>query len=169
VASVNLKNGQVEALLKVGGTPVDLAMKPDGGEVFVSNYEAQTISVVGPYTDEVSDSFLAGDHPVRSLVSGDNSTLYVSNFASNDIAVFDAITRKLITTVQVGSNPDALALTPAETMLLVADSGSGDVAVLLLDKRVDKKVQAPPPRLFLMIPTGARPSQIAVKTASKAN
>ncbi len=92
----------------------------------------------------------------------------MSNFASNSVAVFNATTRKLITTVQVGSKPDALALTPAENMLLVADSGSGDVAVLLLDKRSDKKVQAPPPRLFLMIPTGARPSQIAVKTVSKA-
>jgi hypothetical protein len=40
------------------------------------------------------------------------------------------------------------------------------VAVLLLDKRSDKKVQAPPPRLFMMIPTGARPSQIAVKAAA---
>ena len=113
VAMVNLKNGFVESLLKVGGTPVDLAMKPDGGEVFVSNYEAQTISVVSPYTDEIDESFLAGDHPVRSLVSGDNSTLYVSNFASNSVAVFDASTRKLITTVEVGSNPGALALSPA--------------------------------------------------------
>ena len=106
---------------------------------------------------------------MRSLVSGDNSTLYVSNFASNSIAVIDATTRKLITTVQVGSQPDALALSPAENMLLVADAGSGDVAVLRLDKRRDKKVQAPPPRLFMMIPTGAKPSQIAVKALSKAN
>jgi hypothetical protein len=52
-------------------------------------------------------------------------------------------------------------------MLLAADSGSGDVAVLLLNKRKDKKVLAPPPRLFLMIPTGAKPSEIAVKTASR--
>jgi YVTN family beta-propeller protein len=124
--------------------------------------------VINPYTDEVSESFLAGDHPVRSLVSTDNSTLYVSNFASNSVAVFNANTRKLITTVEVGSKPDALALTPAENMLLAANSGSGDVAMLLLDKRSDKKVEAPPPRLFLMIPTGARPSEIAVKTASKA-
>jgi YVTN family beta-propeller protein len=117
----------------------------------------------------VSESFLAGDHPVRALVSGDNATLYVSNFASNNVAVFDATTRKLIVTVQVGSQPDALALSPAENMLLVADSGSGDVAVLRLDKRRDKKVLGPPPRLFMMIPTGARPSQIAVKTASRAS
>jgi YVTN family beta-propeller protein len=150
----------------VGGRPVNLAMKPNGGEVFVSNDEAQTISAVSPYTDEVSDSFLAGDRPVRSLVSSDNSTLYVSNFDSNSVAVFDATTRRLITSVQVGSHPDALALTPTENMLLVADTGSGDVAVLLLNKRRDKKVQAPLPRLFLMIPTGARPSDIAVKTAS---
>jgi hypothetical protein len=41
------------------------------------------------------------------------------------------------------------------------------VAVLLLNKRRDKKVQAPPPRLFLMIPTGAKPADIAVKTVSR--
>jgi len=158
----------VESLLQVGGTPVDLAMKPDGGEIFVSNYEAQTISAVGPYAGEVSESFLAGDHPVRGLVSSDNGTLYVSNFNSNNIAVFDASTRKLVTTVTVGTQPDALALSPSETMLLVANSGSGDVSVLRLDKRRDKKVLAPLPRLFMMIPTGERPSQIAVKTASKA-
>jgi hypothetical protein len=51
----------------------------------------------------------------------------------------------------------------------VADSGSGDIAVIRLDKRHDKKVTDPQPRLFMMIPTGAKPSQIAVKTASKAN
>jgi YVTN family beta-propeller protein len=165
---VNLKNAQVEALLRVGGTPVDLSMKPDGGEIFVSNYESQTISAVSPYTDEVGESFLAGDHPARALVSSDNSTLYVSNMVSNSVAVFDATTRKLITTVEVGAQPGALALSPSGNILLVTDSGSGDVAVLRLDKRRDTKVLAPPPRLFMMIPTGAHPTQIAVKTASKA-
>jgi YVTN family beta-propeller protein len=93
----------------------------------------------------------------------------VINFNSNNVAVFDAATRKLITTVTVGTRPDALALSPSETMLLVANSGSGDVSILRLDKRRDKKVLAPPPRLFMMLPTGERPSQIAVKTATKAN
>jgi YVTN family beta-propeller protein len=156
----------VEALLRVGGTPVDLAMKPDGGEVFVCNGEAQTISVVSPYSNEVDQSFLSGDQPVRALVSADNATLYVSNAASNSVAVFDAPTRKLITTVPVGSRPGALALTPAENMLLVADADSGDVALLLLSKRQDKKIDAPPPRLFQLIPTGARPYGIAIKTVT---
>jgi len=164
---VNLKNATVEALLRVGGVPVDLAMKPDGGEIFVCNHEAQTISAVSPYTSEVGQSFLAGDRPVRALVSGDNSTLYVSNADSGTVAVFETASRRLITTVQVGAGPRAVALTPAETMLLVANEDSGDVAILLLNQRQDKKVDAPAPRLFQMIPTGARPSAIAVKTVMR--
>jgi hypothetical protein len=39
--------------------------------------------------------------------------------------------------------------------------------VLLLNRRRNKKIQAPPPRLALMIPTGANPCDIAVKTASR--
>jgi YVTN family beta-propeller protein len=153
----------VLALLKVGGTPVSLALKPDGGEVFVCNYNAHTISAINTATNEVSESFLAGDDPADAVVSADNSLLYVSNMASDTVAVFDITTRKMLVSVRVGDGPDALALSPGETMLFVGDSGSGDTAVLRLDKRMDKKVTGPNPRLFTMIATGAQPRSVVIK------
>jgi len=153
----------VLTLLRVGGTPVALALKPDGGELFVSNYEAQSISIINTSADEVEETILAGELPVRSLVAGDNATLFVSNFRANAVAVFDITTRRLLVSVAAGDGPDALALSPSESMLLVANSRSGDVAVIRLDKRKDKKITAPPQRLFTMIPVGGNPVQIVVK------
>jgi len=93
----------------------------------------------------------------------------VSNLRSNSVAVFDVATRKLLVSVPVGSKPEAMVLTPDERLLFVNDSGSGDVSVLRLDPRVDKKIQAPPQRLFTMIPVGMQPNGIVFKASSTAS
>ena len=44
---------KLEALMDVGRGPVELALKPDGGEVFVVNRQSDTISEVITGTDDV--------------------------------------------------------------------------------------------------------------------
>ena len=68
--------------LDVGKTPIQIALKPDGGEAFVSNYDSDTISEIGTSSNEVGGAYLVGAHPVRGLVSADNSLLYVSDFSA---------------------------------------------------------------------------------------
>src|SRR5271156_2497565 len=65
------------SFLDVGKTPVHIALKPDGGEAFVSNYDSNTISELTTSSNEVGGAYLVGTHPVRGLVSADNSLLYV--------------------------------------------------------------------------------------------
>ena len=79
---------RLEALLDVGRAPVQLALKPDGGEVFVSNSLSNSISEVITGTDDVSGAYLMGDDPVRGLVSRDNSLLYVANLRSQEVTVY---------------------------------------------------------------------------------
>ncbi len=68
--------------LDVGKTPSHIALKPDGGEAFVSNYDSGTISELTTSTNEVGGAYKVGTHPVRGLVSADNSLLYVSDFSA---------------------------------------------------------------------------------------
>ncbi|HZR28933.1 MAG TPA: hypothetical protein VFA71_09140, partial [Terriglobales bacterium] len=56
-------------LLDVGKTPVHLALKPDGGEIFVSNFGSDSVSEVLTGNNEVSSTHLLGPGPVRSIVS----------------------------------------------------------------------------------------------------
>ena len=144
------------ALLDVGAAPVHLALKPDGGEIFVSNFGADTISEIATAADEVGGSYLIGAGPVRGVVSADNSTLYVSNFNSDAIAVYSIDDGKLVGTVHVGSRPDALALSPNQNFLFVADTAAGDVSVVRTAARQGAV-------LLTIIPVGRQPNAIAVK------
>ena len=175
VAAIDLKAGALLTLLDVGKTPMQMAMKPDGGELFVCNFNSSSVSVIETAANEVGGTYLMGDQPMRALVSSDNSLLYVANFGSDNVSVFSINDGRLIDSVQVGHRPDAMALTPAENFLLVADSASGDVAVVrlmqmprgqkistteaILKGQNPSKARA----LVTMIPVGVGPNSIAVK------
>jgi YVTN family beta-propeller protein len=148
--------------LDVGQSPVNLAMKPDGGEVFVSNFDSDTISEIATGTNEVGGATLIGTHPTRGIVSQDNSTLWVSNFTANTIGVYSIDDGKLLNTIQVGDGPDALAFSSAGHLLFVANSRSGDVSVIRTvsySPQGARNIGA----LFTMLPAAKHPNAIAVK------
>jgi DNA-binding beta-propeller fold protein YncE len=147
---------RVLALLDVGKAPVQLALKPDGGEIFVSNFHSDTISEITPASNEIGGSYIIGAGPVRGIISSDSSTLYVSNFNSDTIAVYSIDDGKLVGTVHVGSRPDALALSPNQNFLFVADTAAGDVSVIRTAARQGAV-------LLTIIPVGQQPNAIAVK------
>ncbi|HTZ60325.1 MAG TPA: YncE family protein [Acidobacteriaceae bacterium] len=141
--------------LDVGNTPVHLALKPDGGEAFVSNFNSDTISELTTSTDEVGGAYLMGTHPVRGLVSADNSLLYVSDFGAGRVGIYSIDDGKLIRPgVKVGEGPDALAFAGSGHFLLVADAQSGDIAVVRT---------ASPASLLTLLPAGRSPNDIVVK------
>jgi YVTN family beta-propeller protein len=79
---------QLETFMDVGRAPVQLALKPDGGELFVSNSLSDSISEVVTSTNDVGGAYAMGDDPVRGLVSSDNSMLYIANFRSQWVTVY---------------------------------------------------------------------------------
>ena len=83
LADSNQKNDHVLALIDVGRTPVSLALKPDGGELIVCNFDSDSISIIETGHDEVGNSTLIGQHPSKGVVTLDNSRLYVTNFGSD--------------------------------------------------------------------------------------
>ncbi|MGA7909609.1 MAG: beta-propeller fold lactonase family protein, partial [Candidatus Sulfotelmatobacter sp.] len=87
-ADTDSNSDRVLALLDVGRTPVNLALKPDGGELIVCDFDSDSISIIETGTNEVGSSALIGQHPARGVVTLDNSRLYVSNFGSNSVAVY---------------------------------------------------------------------------------
>ena len=100
-------------------------LKPDGGELFVSNFNSNNFSIIETGNNEVGGTYLIGNNPSRGMVTSDNSLLYMSNFGSDTVSVYAIDEGRVIGAVQVGSHPDALALTPDEAHLLVVDSRLG--------------------------------------------
>jgi YVTN family beta-propeller protein len=156
------KSDQLLDFLDVGQSPVDLAIKPDGGEIFVSNYDSDTVSEIATGTNEVGGASLIGAHPANGIVSPDNSTLWVSNFTANTVGVYSIDDGKRINTIQVGDGPDALAFSAAGHLLLVANSRSGDIAVIRTTSYSPQGVRRIG-TLFTMLPAAKQPNAIAVK------
>jgi len=144
-------------MLDVGRTPVHLAMKPDGGEIFTSNFADDSISEIYTWTNEVGGTYKIGSKPTHGIVSHDNSTLWVSNFGADLISIYSIDDGQLVTTVHTGSSPDTLTFSSDEHLLLAADAHSGDVAVIRTQGRQGAA-------LFTMLPAGGSPNDIAVKS-----
>jgi YVTN family beta-propeller protein len=156
------KSDHLLDFLDVGQTPVNLAMKPDGGEIFVSNFDSNTISEIATGTNEVGGASLIGAHPSHGIVSADNTTLWVTNFSANSVGVYSIDDGQRINMIQVGSGPDALAFSSAGNLVLVANSRSGDVSVIRTNSyspQGARKIGA----LFTMLPAAKNPNAIAVK------
>ena len=79
----SLQQDHLLARLDVGNTPTHLALKPDGGEIFVTNFGSDSISEINTSTNEVGGTYIIGSKPSRAVISRDNSSLWVTcNFWS---------------------------------------------------------------------------------------
>jgi YVTN family beta-propeller protein len=144
------------ALLDVGDSPVQLALKPDGGEIFSMNFGSGSFSEINTQTDEVGGTYPIGNKPAFGIVSGDNATLWVSNFGSDSINLWSIDDSQKAGSVGTGHAPEALAFSADEHLLLAADALSGDVAVI---RTVDKNG----PALFTILPAGRSPNDVVIK------
>jgi YVTN family beta-propeller protein len=152
------ESDRLAAFMDVGLAPVQLALKPDGGELFVSNSASNTISEVVTNSDDVGGAYLMGDGPIRGLVTRDNLMLYESNFRSQYVTIYAIEDGKRLTSIHVGDGPSAMAFSAAGNLLFVVDNRSSDVAVI--------RTRTTPPSLFTLLPTGRGPNAIAVKSFS---
>jgi len=147
------------ALLDVGIAPTYLTMKPDGGEIFVSNAGSGAISEISTQTNEVGSTFGVGNKPAQGVVSSDNSLLWVTDSGSDSLLLYAIDDGKRLPSIRVGSEPDGVAFSTdaAQRMVLVADKRSGDVAVI-------RTAAQDGPALLTMLPAGASPGAMVVRS-----
>lgn len=145
------------ALMDVGQTPVQLALKPDQGEIFCANFGSDSVSEIETGTNEVGGTYTIGSKPVYGVVSADSGTLWVSDFGGDSINLWSIDDGKLAGSVRTGHAPDALAFSADEHLLLATDAHSGDVSVV---RTANKTGEA---TLFTILPAGVSPNGIVVK------
>jgi YVTN family beta-propeller protein len=152
----SLQHDQLLTLLDVGNTPTHLALKPDGGEVFSTNFGSDSISEISTWTNEVLGTYIIGAKPVRAIISRDDSTLWVTNFGADSASLYSIDDGRMEAGVRTGSRPDAVAFSADEHLLLVADSGSADVAVIRTQSKDG-------PSLVTLLPAGNQPNDLVTK------
>ena len=161
-SAIAAEQDRLLAMLDVGAAPVQLVLKPDGGEIFVTNRDANTVSEIVTSTNEVGGAALIGTRPISGVVSPDNAMLWVANEEADTIAVYSVDDGKLINTVHVGGGPGPMSFSADGHLLFAADTRSGDVSVL---RTFSRNFHREPVygTLFTLLPAGRTPSAIVDK------
>ncbi|MCV7178682.1 Ig-like domain-containing protein [Mycolicibacterium sphagni] len=110
--------------ISVGTNPEELAITPDGGHLYVTNYASNSVSVISTATNTVTATITVGNSPSAIIMAADGKHVYVNNFADGTVSVISTATNTVTATVTVGANPDALALSADGSTLDVAIDGN---------------------------------------------
>jgi DNA-binding beta-propeller fold protein YncE len=124
------ETGQVLSTTTVGRLPIELAY--DGANVWVSNYDSSSISIVNAQGELVKTIFLPViAHPEGILFDGKYVWTANNGSGANNISKFDAASMTLIANYTTGNNPDDVAFDG--TYIWVTNSNSNNVVKLNRD------------------------------------
>lgn len=111
-------------------TPVNLAFRPGGREVWVACEASGTVVVVDALRRVKVAEVVSGGQPADVTFSPDGSRAYVSNRLDDTVSVFDAAKRTRTATVAVGDEPHGLLTDAPGKTLYVLNTSSEDVSVV---------------------------------------
>lgn len=114
-------------------SPLNIAVSPDGRQLYVIAQEGNALLVVATAERKVISKIGVGERPHSVVLSRNGEIGYVSNQWSNTVSVIHLSDQRIIDTLNVGSGPSGLSLGPKGIFLYVANSYSNDISILNLE------------------------------------
>ena len=109
-------------------SPSQVAASTSSPRAYVTNFLANSVSIIDTSTNAVVVTVGVGARPVALAVTPDGSLAYVANSNSSNVSVI--ATDSVVATIGVGSFPVAVAITPDGKHAYVANFNSNNVSVI---------------------------------------
>ncbi len=120
-------------------TPVNLALAPDGGLLYVVCQHSDSLLVVDPGAGRVLSEIGVGRRPHDVAVSPDGHNLYVTNRLDDSVTVIDADTRRVVAEIPVGDAPHGVLADPTGRRLFVLNTAEDSISVIDLETRTESR------------------------------
>lgn len=124
-----------EQLINVGLFPQDVAVTPDGKQVWVAETGPQTspsspsgVSVISTASDQVTAHLPVGGQPSQVAFSPSGAIAYV--VTADGLWLFSTATEKPVGVIHGLGDPRGIAVSPDGSTLYVTDTQAGTVAVI---------------------------------------
>ena len=131
LSTVNMVNALgVTATIPVGKAPANLAYDSAKGEIFVTNGQDNTTSVISDNTNTVVATIPVGGYPYGVAYDPAKGEVFVVNLWDNNVMVISDATNTLLATIPVGQSPYNIAYDSAKGELFVTNSYNGTVSVI---------------------------------------
>jgi DNA-binding beta-propeller fold protein YncE len=144
---VNLRTETVSGYLRVGGSPQDVKLSPDGRTFYVANRFIPEKGASGVQTIDARTFRLTGFIRTATdthglYVSRDTRQLYVTNRAGGAITVIDLATGRIVKVWHVAGTPDMGNVSPDGATLWLASRYTA--AVLVISTRTGRLIKSIP-------------------------
>jgi len=120
----------VTSTIPVGKTPQGIAYDSAKGEIFVTNGQDNTTSVISDITNTVVATIPVGDYPYGVAYDSQKSEIFVVNLHDNNVMVISDSTYTVVATIPVGHSPYNIAYDSAKGELYVTNLYDGTVSVI---------------------------------------
>ena len=111
-------------------TPLNLALSPDGSELYVACEASHTVIVVDLARRQKVAEIAVGGHPTDVAFTPDGRRAYVSNRLDDTVSIVDVAERKRIGTIPVGDEPHGVLTDRAGKVLYVLNTSSDSISVI---------------------------------------
>jgi YVTN family beta-propeller protein len=149
----------------VGAKPYTCALSRSTGRLYVSNWGANTVSVLMAASGKAVSEIPVQDKPGDLLATPDGTLVFAVNTDRNTVSVIDTKENRVIEQIETsilpdappGSTPNALAFDARSRILYVANADNNSIAVIDVARRGKSK-------LLGFIPTAWYPTGVALST-----
>ncbi len=111
-------------------TPLNLALSPDGAELWAACEASDTVVIVDVGARRVVAEIETGGKPTDLAFSPDGTRAYVSNRLDDTVSVIDRAARRVVATVPVGDEPHGVLLDQAGRFLYVLNTTADSISVI---------------------------------------
>ncbi len=111
-------------------TPLNLAIRPGGNELYVTCESSSTVCVIDIATRRKLAEIAVGGQPTDVTFSPDGSRAYVTNRLDDSLSVVNTAARRVVATVPVGDEPHGVRTDASGKTIYVLNASSDDISVL---------------------------------------
>lgn len=110
-------------------TPLRMALRPDGREIYVTCEASASVVAVDPAALAKVAEIAVGGNPTGVAFSPDGRRAFVTNRLDDTVSVIDTAARKTIATLKTGNEPHGVLTDREGKLLYVLNTSSNDITV----------------------------------------
>jgi len=134
VVVISTLTNAIVAAIPVGtNIPIAVVISPDGQTAYVTNYNANTVSVIRTANNTVANTIHVSAGPFNETISPDGHWLYVAQYnagGGNLVTVIDTVSQTIATSIVVGTGPEYIGFSEDSVFAYVANITSNNVSVI---------------------------------------
>jgi YVTN family beta-propeller protein len=116
--------------ISAGSDPEEFALSKDGKQLYVSNEDVGTASVLNIETGKVEHIVVVTREPEGAITSPDGNTFYITCETGGDVFVVDAKSYKVIGHLKVNPRPRSIDFLPDGSRAFVPSESVGELNVV---------------------------------------